>query len=54
MRCDPTRRFAAGITVENTTVRLWVTSRMGLRVSEPFDFIKVSRANALHLLPTPS
>ena len=53
MRCDPTRRFTSGLTVEDTTVMLWVTSRMGLRVSEPFDFVKVSCANTLHLPTTP-
>ncbi|KAL5479060.1 hypothetical protein ACEPAI_2348 [Sanghuangporus weigelae] len=37
---DPGRRFSFGITVENTSMRLWFCSRASPVVSEPFDFSK--------------
>ncbi|KAJ7094065.1 hypothetical protein B0H15DRAFT_151602 [Mycena belliarum] len=36
---DPRRRFAFGITIENTRLRLWFASRSGVLVSEDVDFI---------------
>ncbi|KAL5520261.1 hypothetical protein ACEPAG_9474 [Sanghuangporus baumii] len=38
MARDPCRRFTFGITVENTTMRLWFCSRASPVVSKPFDF----------------
>ncbi|KAL5479042.1 hypothetical protein ACEPAI_2330 [Sanghuangporus weigelae] len=40
MARDPCRRFTFGITVENTTMRLWFCSRSSPVVSKPFDFSK--------------
>ncbi|KAL5525362.1 hypothetical protein ACEPAF_9232 [Sanghuangporus sanghuang] len=40
MARDPCRRFTLGITVENTTMRLWFCSRASPVVSKPFDFSK--------------
>ncbi|KAL5520260.1 hypothetical protein ACEPAG_9473 [Sanghuangporus baumii] len=40
MARDPCRRFAFGITVENTFMRLWFCSRASPVVSKPFDFSK--------------
>ncbi|KAL5525385.1 hypothetical protein ACEPAF_9255 [Sanghuangporus sanghuang] len=37
---DPGRRFSFGITVENTSMRLWFCSRASPVVSKPFDFSK--------------
>lgn len=41
MREDPLRRFALGITIENTSMRLWYSSRAFLVASEPVDFLTV-------------
>jgi hypothetical protein len=41
MREDPRRRFVFGLTIENTTVRLWFCSRSDALVSLPFNFVKV-------------
>ncbi|KAF9230900.1 hypothetical protein BU15DRAFT_83049 [Melanogaster broomeanus] len=38
MREDPCRRSSFGVTIENTQVRLWFTSRTVTVVSEPFNF----------------
>ncbi|KAL5520239.1 hypothetical protein ACEPAG_9452 [Sanghuangporus baumii] len=38
MARDPCRRFAFGITVVETTIRLWFCSRATPVVSQPFDF----------------
>ena len=42
MRNDPCRRFAFGITIENTTTRLWFCCRTAVLVSKPFDLFNVS------------
>ncbi|EGN91666.1 hypothetical protein SERLA73DRAFT_80231 [Serpula lacrymans var. lacrymans S7.3] len=39
MREDPCRRFAYGITIENTNLRLWLSNRAFLAVTEPIDFL---------------
>ncbi|KAF8547849.1 hypothetical protein OG21DRAFT_1607222 [Imleria badia] len=39
MREDPLRRFALGITIENTSLRLWCSSRAFLAASDPVDFL---------------
>ncbi|KAK0245211.1 hypothetical protein EDD85DRAFT_963961, partial [Armillaria nabsnona] len=36
---DPSRRFMFGMTIANTTTRLWYFSRARVVVSEPFNFI---------------
>lgn len=41
MRNDPARRFAFGLTIENTETRVWFASRSGVMVTEPFNFMKV-------------
>ena len=38
---DPRCRFVCGLTIENTTARLWHFSRAAVMVSEPFDVIEV-------------
>ncbi|OCB90616.1 hypothetical protein A7U60_g2134 [Sanghuangporus baumii] len=40
MAHDPCRRFSFGITVENTSMRLWFCSRATPVVSEEFDFTR--------------
>ncbi|KAG9308919.1 hypothetical protein JVU11DRAFT_11379 [Chiua virens] len=40
MREDPLRRFVFGITVEDMNMRLWLSNRAYLAVSEAVDFIK--------------
>jgi hypothetical protein len=42
MRNDPCRRFAFGITIENTTMRIWFCCRSVVLVSKAFDFFNVS------------
>lgn len=37
MREDPLRRFALGITIEDTNLRIWHHSRSLLSVSTPID-----------------
>ncbi|EGO28869.1 hypothetical protein SERLADRAFT_459725, partial [Serpula lacrymans var. lacrymans S7.9] len=39
MREDPCRHFAYGITIENTNLRLWLSNRAFLVVTEPIDFL---------------
>lgn len=39
---DPARRFRFGITITNTSTRLWFLSRAQCFVSKPFNFITVS------------
>ncbi|PBK89234.1 hypothetical protein ARMGADRAFT_1083778 [Armillaria gallica] len=39
MHLDPCRRFMFGMTIANTTTRLWYFSRARVLVSEPFNFI---------------
>ncbi|KAK0468065.1 uncharacterized protein EV420DRAFT_444285 [Desarmillaria tabescens] len=39
MYADPCRRFMFGMTIANTTTRLWFFSRAIVLVSEPFDLI---------------
>ncbi|KAK0245204.1 hypothetical protein EDD85DRAFT_963921 [Armillaria nabsnona] len=39
MYTDPCRRFMFGMTIANTTTRLWYFSRAMVLVSEPFNFI---------------
>ncbi|KAG2041366.1 hypothetical protein BDR03DRAFT_914065 [Suillus americanus] len=40
MREDPRRRFAFGITIEDTQLRLWLSNRAFLAVTEPIDFFE--------------
>ena len=47
MILDASRRFTFGITVENTSMRLWFCSRATVVVSKVFDFTRVSRAALL-------
>lgn len=42
MREDARRRFAFGITSEDTMMRFWFTSRSAIAVSESFNFMTVS------------
>lgn len=44
MKVDARRRFVYGFTIENTDMRLWYGDRAQILVSEPFNFITVSRA----------
>ncbi|KAG1860104.1 hypothetical protein F4604DRAFT_1930438 [Suillus subluteus] len=37
---DPLRRFAFGITIEDTQLRLWLSNRMLLAVTEPINFFE--------------
>jgi hypothetical protein len=41
MRDDPRRRATFGMTIENSTTRIWFCCRSSVVVSEPFDFIAV-------------
>jgi Fungal protein kinase len=43
MREDPLRRFAFGITIEDTQLRLWLSNRALLAVTEPINFFEVRR-----------
>ncbi|KAI0060672.1 hypothetical protein BV25DRAFT_1954513 [Artomyces pyxidatus] len=36
---DPRRRFALGITIENSNTRLWLALRAGVIVTDDFNFI---------------
>jgi hypothetical protein len=45
MRTDPCRRFAFGITVENTHTRVWLCHRAGMVVSEGFNFMEVKHTS---------
>lgn len=38
MENDPRRRFTFGVTIENTSTRLWYFSRSHIMVTEPFNF----------------
>ncbi|KAG2128557.1 hypothetical protein DEU56DRAFT_818949 [Suillus clintonianus] len=40
MREDPLRRFAFGITIEDTQLRLWLSNRALLAVTEPINFLE--------------
>ncbi|KAG2050360.1 hypothetical protein BDR06DRAFT_917969 [Suillus hirtellus] len=40
MREDPCRRFAFSITIEDTQLRLWLSNRACLAVTEPIDFLQ--------------
>ncbi|KAG1764592.1 hypothetical protein EV702DRAFT_1051270 [Suillus placidus] len=40
MREDPLRRFAFGITIEDTQLRLWLSNRALLAVTEPINFFE--------------
>ncbi|KAN0109363.1 hypothetical protein V8E52_009407 [Russula decolorans] len=40
MRDDPRRRFSFGITIQNSTTRVWFCCRSFVVVSKEFDFIK--------------
>ena len=41
MRDDPRRRATFGMTIENSTTRVWFCCRSSIVVSEAFDFIDV-------------
>ena len=41
MRSDYTRRFVFGVTIHNTSVRMWHMNRESLIVSKIFDMNKV-------------
>ncbi|PBK89243.1 hypothetical protein ARMGADRAFT_970273, partial [Armillaria gallica] len=43
MYADPCRRFMFGMTIANTTTRLWYFSRARVLMSEPFNFISDHR-----------
>jgi hypothetical protein len=43
MREDPLRRFAFGITIEDTQLRLWLSNRAFLVVTEPINFFEVRK-----------
>ncbi|KIM42727.1 hypothetical protein M413DRAFT_26731 [Hebeloma cylindrosporum] len=40
MRYDARRRFTFGVTIENTTTRVWFCNRQTVLVSEAFDFME--------------
>ena len=44
---DPRRRFVYGFTFEDMNMRLWYADRAQLIVSEPFNFILVSKTISL-------
>ena len=41
MFLDVCRRFAFGVTIEGTSMRVWILSRSFLIASKPFDFNRV-------------
>ena len=41
LRDDPCRRFVFGVTIEDAETRLWLASRAGVFVSDPFDYVEV-------------
>jgi hypothetical protein len=41
MQEDPRRRATFGMTIENSTTRVWFCCRSSVIVSEAFDFIDV-------------
>jgi hypothetical protein len=43
MREDLRRRFSFGITMEDTQLRLWLSSRAFLAVTEPINFFEVRK-----------
>src|ERR1700678_4762661 len=47
MNVDRRRRFAFGVTIENTDTRIWFCCRQTVFVTRRFDFMKVS----IRLLP---
>ncbi|KAG7096518.1 hypothetical protein E1B28_003947 [Marasmius oreades] len=49
MRNDPRRRFVFGLTIENTTGRLWFHNRANLVASQPFD-LHDDRKHVAHIL----
>ncbi|KAI5114952.1 hypothetical protein M0805_000808, partial [Coniferiporia weirii] len=49
MNSDPCRRFVFGITVENTNMRLWFSSRAVIMVTEAFNFIE-DHSTLTHIL----
>ena len=42
MNVDCRRRFAFGVTIENTDTRIWFCCRETVFVTQRFDFMKVS------------
>ena len=42
MNVDHRRRFAFGVTIENTDTRIWFCCRQIIFVTRPFDFMKVN------------
>ena len=42
MNVDCRRRFAFGVTIENTDTRIWFCCRETVFVTEHFDFMRVS------------
>jgi hypothetical protein len=49
MREDPCRRFAFGITIEDTQLRLWLSNRAFLAVTEPINCFEVHHLIALYV-----
>lgn len=45
---DPARRFRFGITITNTSTRLWFPSRVQCFVSKQFNFVTVSSLPCAH------
>ena len=52
MNVDRRRRFAFGITIENTDTRIWFYCRQIVFVTHRFDFMKVKFGIRLFLLCT--
>ena len=52
MNVDHRRRFAFGVTIENTDTRIWFCCRQIVLVTRPFDFMRVSLGLRLLLLCT--
>jgi len=47
LRDDPHRRCVFGITIENTSTRVWFALRSVVVNTVPFDFIKVSHQKSI-------
>ena len=52
MNVDRRRRFAFGVTIENTDMRIWFCCRQIVFVTHRFDFMMVNFGLCLHLLCT--
>jgi hypothetical protein len=54
MAVDARRRFIFGITIDNTSLRLWYANRSMLVPSAPLDIIKVVNTSSLIFPPSPT